>query len=61
MLNKSPITEIMNKIMPSMNMGFLPMTSAARGRIKEPVKVPMKKLDPMNPIVKGEAQSRSYC
>lgn len=60
-LNNSPITEMMNKMIPSINIGFLPMISATLGRIKEPTNVPIKKLDPMKPIAKDDVQRRSYC
>ena len=57
----SPITHIIYKKSPSKNIGFLPLISAILGRIKEPIKHPMKKQDPIMLSAKSLEHSKSYC
>jgi hypothetical protein len=55
----NPTVSIKYNINPIMNIGFLPTMSAILGNINEPMNVPIKNVDPINPIYTLLAQVKS--
>lgn len=54
------MTQIIYKINPSRNIGFLPLISAILGKINEPMKHPIKKQEPIMLNTKSLEHKRSY-